>query len=82
MRLEHDVSVHAIYITLRDAPYSRGFDLDTDRHIDFGPDNQPIGIELLNVHLGVDVAGLPESDDVAALLREHGVTVLTPASIP
>jgi hypothetical protein len=68
-------------MSARDAPYSRGFDLDADRHIDFGPDNAPIGIELLNVHLGISVIGLPESDDVAALPRKHDITILASTSI-
>jgi hypothetical protein len=80
MQFEHDTKVHAVYIRLRDLPFARGYDLDTDRHVDFGADNQPIGIELLNVHLGVDVVGLPEQDAVAELLRAHGSSILSRAS--
>lgn len=49
--------------------------------IDFAPDNRPIGIELLNVHLGVDVRGLPEHEAVTALLLHHGIRVLTPTEV-
>ena len=80
MRFEHDTEVNAVYITLREAPYVHGYDLDTDRHVDFDAHNQPIGIELLNVHLGVDVVGLPEQEAVAALLRAHGIQILSPVS--
>jgi uncharacterized protein YuzE len=76
MRFEHDMEVHAVYITLREGQYARSYDLDTDRHVDFGADNEPIGIELLNVHLGVDVTGLPEQEAVSVLLREHGIQIL------
>ena len=78
-QFEYDTEVHAVYITLREAAYIRGYDLDSDRHVDFGADGTPIGIELLDVHLGVDVAGLPDADSVTAVLREHGIQVLAPA---
>jgi hypothetical protein len=80
MQLEHDTTVHAVYIRLRDMPIVRGYDLDTGRHVDFGAGNQPIGIELLNVHLGVDVARLPEQEAVAELLRLHGIQILSRVS--
>jgi Protein of unknown function (DUF2283) len=75
MRLEFDPEVHAVYITLRDEPFAWGLDLDSDRHIDFGADNQPTGIELLYVNLGVDVRGLPRQDQVAELLRAHCIQI-------
>ncbi len=71
MRLDDDESVNASYIELRDAPYAYGKVLDDDRSIDYGADDQPIGIELLNVHLGVNLDDIPERDAVARLLEDH-----------
>ncbi len=78
MHLTHDPQADAIYIDLRPEPYAWGHDLDTERRVDFGTDNKPIGIELLNVSLGVDVEGLPDQDAVTALLLNHGVKLLAP----
>jgi uncharacterized protein YuzE len=75
MELTHDADADAIYIVLRDVPYAFGQMLDLDRNIDFGADEQPIGIELLGVSHGVDVTGLPEADAVARLLTENNIAL-------
>lgn len=78
MRLKHDPEADAVYITLReDVPFARGFSMDAERVIDFGADGQPRGVELLNVSYGVDVRGVPEEVAIAALLRQHGIRVLS-----
>ncbi len=76
MRIEYDKSVEAIYIHLRDIPYAFGEDLDDSRRIDFGADAQPIGIELLNVDLGVKIDGLPEREAIEKLLERYHIKVL------
>ena len=76
MRVELDESVEAIYIHLRDIPYAFGEDLDDSRRIDFGADGQPIGIELLNVDLGVRTDGLPEREAIEKLLERYNIKVL------
>jgi len=72
MRLD-DESVNALYIELRDTPYAYGKVLDDDRNIDDGADDQPIGIELLNVHLGVNLDNIPERDAAPQLLEDHHI---------
>jgi hypothetical protein len=44
--------------------------VDRDRNIDYGPDNLPIGVELLGVSNGVDLTDLPQRADLARLLAE------------
>jgi uncharacterized protein YuzE len=73
MRLTHDHVADAIYIVLRDEPYAFGTDLDHARHIDYGEDRKPIGIELLNVSKGVNLDDLPERAAVERLLSEHRI---------
>lgn len=80
MTFSHDPAADASYIKLREMPYTWGHDLDTERRVDFGDDNRPIGIELLDVSGGVDVRDLPEQDTVTELLRRHGIRVLTAAT--
>ena len=78
MTLSHDPEADALYITLSLGPYSWGHELDSDRRVDFGPDNQPIGIELLNVSLGVDLSDLPHRSALDELLAANGFTILVP----
>lgn len=77
MKLTYDREADAAYIQLRDVPYAFGHVLDMDRNIDFGPDERPIGIELLGVSHGVNLDNLPERDDVERLLEEHNIRVLS-----
>jgi uncharacterized protein YuzE len=75
MRFDLDPDADAIYITLRDEAFVFGEDLDHARHIDFGADRIPIGVELLNVSRGVNVVDLPDQERIAQLLHQHGIVV-------
>lgn len=71
-RTTYDREADAIYIKLADGHYAYGQDLDDSRRVDFDANGAPIGIELLNVSDGVDVADLPARPAVeAALHRMH-----------
>jgi uncharacterized protein YuzE len=71
MRLEYDPEADAVYIYLREGiPFAFTHNLDDARNIDYGPDNLPIGVELLGVSHGVDLTDLPEWADLARLLAE------------
>jgi uncharacterized protein YuzE len=73
----HDPDADAVYITLSDKPYAFGEDLGPDRRIDYAADRTPIGIELLAVSHGVELGNLPFPGEVARVLEEAGVRVLT-----
>jgi uncharacterized protein YuzE len=78
MTIEYDREVQAVYIRLRPGvPYDHGHDLDTERRVDFGADGKPIGVELLNVDLGVDTSHLPQADEWAPLLTAEGISIKT-----
>jgi uncharacterized protein YuzE len=69
MRLEYDPEADAVYIWLREGvPFAFNLNLDDGRNISYGPDEQPIGIELLGVSQGVDLTDLPQRAEVARLL--------------
>jgi len=53
------------------------YNLDTARRIDYGADQRPIGVELLNVSAGVTLADLPDPDEIARLLAAEGIKILT-----
>jgi len=50
--------------------------LDTARRIVYGADQRAIGVELLNVSGVVDMADLPDPDEIARLLAAAGLKVL------
>jgi len=76
LRIEHDPAANAVCVGLRDEPYASGRDLDDVWRVNLGPDEQPIGIELLFASHGVEVTGLPQEEAVVRLLEEHGFRVL------
>jgi hypothetical protein len=51
-------------------PFAFTHNLDDARNIDYGPDNLPIGVELLGVSHGVDLTNLPQRANLARLLAE------------
>lgn len=75
MTIKYDRDVEAVYIRLSDAPYAYGKDLDDSRRVDYDRDGRPVGIELLNVDLGVNLDDLPERSAVGKLLDEHHIKV-------
>ena len=78
MRLEYDSEADAAYVWLReDIERAFGLDLDSSRYVDFGPDQRPIGVELLHVSRGIDTAGLPAREQVEVLLRRNQIRVLS-----
>lgn len=74
-KVDYDPAADAVYIRLRDLPYAFGEDLDSDRRIDYADDRLPIGVELLNVSLGVDVRDLPEPAAIGRALEDHNIKV-------
>jgi uncharacterized protein YuzE len=79
MKVTYDKDVEAIYIQLQDQPYAFGEDLDDSRRVDFSTDGTPIGVELLNVDLGVNLADLPERGPIEKALADYGIKASTPS---
>ncbi len=70
--LEYDSDADAAYITFRDAPWDHMDILDDYRNIDYTPDGESGGVELLYVSKGVNLDGLPMANVIARLLgTEH-----------
>ena len=66
----------AIYIYLReDVEQAFGLNLDDSRYVDYGEDQQPIGIELLHVSRGVNLDEVPDREAVGPLLARHKIKV-------
>jgi uncharacterized protein YuzE len=74
-KIEYDKEADAIYIGFNDKPVSYTKSLDDSRHIDFDEENNPIGIELLNVSAGVTVGKLPFAGPLAKILENSNIKV-------
>ena len=75
MKLKHDKTADAIYISLSDVPYAYGKDLDDLRRVDYDANGDPRGIELLGVSAGVIVDDLPSRAEVEKALDDRGIKV-------
>ena len=75
MEIKYDKEADAIYISLGDAPYSYGKDLDEERRIDYDTDGNPRGIELLCVSTGVITDDLPNREEVERALGDRCIKV-------
>ena len=72
LKHKYDPKADAIYITLNSGVYHHGYDLDDDRRIDYDENNVPIGIEILSVSQGVDLRGLPYSQELIEIIKKYG----------
>jgi uncharacterized protein YuzE len=79
---EYDPEANALYIQLSDKPYSHGRDLDAERRIDYTQDGTPIGVELTCIASGVELQGLPSSQEIAEVLALLHIPLLTHRSSP
>ena len=70
LRISTDPEADAIYIQLRALPVSYTKELDDNRYIDYAEDGTPVGIDLLGVSEGVDLADLPETATFVRVLEE------------
>ena len=68
--MTYDPEVDAAYVYFRKASWDHMDIIDDSRNIDYGPDGEPNGVELLYVSDGVNLDGLPRRDVVERLLAD------------
>jgi uncharacterized protein YuzE len=73
VKFDYDVEADAVYISLNNKTYAYGKDVDNQRRVDYSSDDTPIGIELLCVSRGVNIAGLPHSTEISRLLKSNNI---------
>ena len=76
LTVDHDPEADALYIRPSDKPHAYGEGFGDERRVDYAADGSPIGVELLCVSEGVDLANLPCAEQIADILRKQGVRVL------
>ena len=69
-----DPEADAAYVLIEDLPVAKTRKLDENRLLDLSTEGTVIGIEILNVSKGIDLAGLPYPQELARLFRDHMVT--------
>ncbi len=73
MKIKYDRVADAIYIKLSNLPYAYGKDLDDLRRIDYDVDDNPRGVELLCVSMGVITDDLPNRAEIEQALDDRGI---------
>ena len=76
VKLTYSEDADALYIRFgrkwrshKTAEVPRGY---SERLVDYGKDGEPVGVEILGTRSGIDVDGLPMSEEIAALLQQDG----------
>lgn len=76
----HDPEADAVWIKLQRGVYAATYELDSRRLVDQAADGTALSVELLDVSDGVDVSGLPASQEIEQALRRLGIRILQPAT--
>jgi uncharacterized protein YuzE len=71
--MTYDSEIDAAYVYFRKVPWDHKDILDDYRNVDYGPDGEPNGVELLYVSDGVNLDGLPRRDVIERLLAERHI---------
>ena len=75
MLIRYDPEVDALYISFGPLEHGQArstHELDERRRVDFDEGGEPIGLEVLNAHEGIDLDGVPRADEIRAALRAFG----------
>lgn len=83
MRYIYDDEADALYVYLREGgEVVRSVEVDAGRVIDYGPDGEPVGIEILGASTGIHLADLTRQFDLqnytSALLRLERAVLVDP----
>lgn len=71
MYLTYDETADAVYVYFERRDVDRTDQLADRVNVDYAADGIPIGVEFLDVSLGIDLDNVPHRADVARLLDER-----------
>lgn len=71
MYLTYDEAVDAVYVYFERRDVERTDQLSERVNVDYAADGSAIGVEFLDVSLGIDLDNVPHRADVARLLDER-----------
>ncbi len=78
MKAKYDPEANALYIRMSDEAVATTKSVRgnlSDAAIDYAADGSVVGIELLAVRSGVDLRGLPKSDELKKLIVAEGFSI-------
>ena len=67
--ITYSETADALYIQLQEAEVTRTVSVDDFRIVDYAADGSVVGVEFLDASEGLQLAGLPLSDRLEALIR-------------
>ena len=68
MQVKYDESVNALYVYFTDEPVARTERAGEHANVDYDSENRVVGIEILDPTDGVNLDGLPRSEDIGRIL--------------
>jgi uncharacterized protein YuzE len=71
MYLTYDEQADAVYVQFRRSTVTRTEELSDSVAVDYDSEGRPLGVEFLNVSLGIDLDQVPHRAQVAKLLEER-----------
>ena len=71
MYLTYDQAADAVYVYFERREVDRTDQLTGRVNVDYSADGTPVGVEFLDVSLGIDLDNVPHRADVAPLLEER-----------
>ena len=70
MNIRYDSDADALYIKFREPAGKVETEfIDVSRYVDYDEHDNVVGVEILDVTMGIDLTGLPEAERIAEALR-------------
>ncbi len=71
MYLTYDQEADAVYVYFAEREVAATEEISDSVAVDFDSSGQPVGVEFLNVSLGIDLGQIPNRAEVAKLLEDR-----------
>ncbi len=71
MYLTYDPEADAVYVYFAEREVAATEEISDSVAVDFDTSGQPVGVEFLNVSLGIDLGQIPHRAEVAKLLEDR-----------
>jgi uncharacterized protein YuzE len=71
MYLTYDQEADAVYVYFAEREVAATEEISDSVAVDFDSTGQPVGVEFLNVSLGIDLGQIPHRAEVAKLLEDR-----------
>ncbi len=71
MYLTYDPEADAVYVYFAEREVAATEEISDSVAVDFDSSGQPVGVEFLNVSVGIDLGKIPHRAEVAKLLEDR-----------